>query len=93
MGTVGIKELKNRLTHYLRRTKQGEEMVVTERGQAIALLQPIRSARQVASLDAKLAQLAARGILALPQREPATKVRRVRIVGAPASRVILEDRR
>ena len=38
-------------------------MVVAERGQAIALLQPIRSTREVASPDAKLAQLAARGTL------------------------------
>ena len=43
MSTVGIKELKNRLTHYLRQTKQGEEVIVTERGKPIALLQPIRS--------------------------------------------------
>jgi prevent-host-death family protein len=32
MGTVGVKELKNCLTRYLRRTKQGEELIVTERG-------------------------------------------------------------
>ena len=38
MGTVGIKELKDRLTYYLRLTKQGEEIVVTERGKPIALL-------------------------------------------------------
>lgn len=27
MGSVGVKELKNRLTYYLRRTKQGEEVI------------------------------------------------------------------
>ena len=30
MSTVGVKELKDRLTHYLRQTKRGEEVVVTE---------------------------------------------------------------
>ena len=42
MSTVGIRELKSRLTRYLRQTKQGEEIVVTERGKPIALLTPIR---------------------------------------------------
>ncbi|MBI4634789.1 MAG: type II toxin-antitoxin system prevent-host-death family antitoxin [Candidatus Rokubacteria bacterium] len=50
MGTVGVRELKNRLTQYLRRAKYGEEVIVTERGKPIALLQPIESAAEVASL-------------------------------------------
>lgn len=35
VSTVGVKELKNCLTQYLRRTKQGEEVIVTERGNPI----------------------------------------------------------
>ncbi len=30
MSSVGVRELKNRLTEYLRRTKGGEEVIVTE---------------------------------------------------------------
>lgn len=93
MSSVGVKELKNRLTHYLRRTKQGEEVVVTERGKPIALLQPIQSAREVQSLDAKLAQLAAQGFLTLPTRKLSMRFRPMRIAGPPLSRTILEDRR
>ncbi len=29
MSTVGVRELENRLTRYLRQRKQGEEIVVT----------------------------------------------------------------
>ena len=58
MSGVGIKELKNRLTQYLRRVKQGEEVIVTERGKPIALIQPIQSAQQPVSLQARLARLA-----------------------------------
>ncbi|MBI1959804.1 MAG: type II toxin-antitoxin system prevent-host-death family antitoxin, partial [Candidatus Rokubacteria bacterium] len=39
MSSVGVRELKNRLTEYLRRTKRGEVVIVTERGLPIALLQ------------------------------------------------------
>lgn len=93
MSSVGIKELKNRLTYYLRRTKQGEEVVVTERGKPIALIQAIQSAERIVSLDARLARLAAQGLVTLPTRKPMRKVRPVKISGLPVSRIILEDRR
>lgn len=93
MASVGIRELKNRLTHYLRRTKQGEEIVVTERGRPIALIQPIRSAERIASLEARLAKLAAQGLLTLPSQKPLRRVRLVKTFGSPVSRIILEDRR
>jgi prevent-host-death family protein len=93
MATVGIRDLKNGLTRYLRRTKLGEEIVITERGRPIAVIQPIREARQASSLEARLAAAAARGLVTLPAGRPPRKVRRVKVRGAPLSRTILEDRR
>ena len=93
MCTVGVKELKNCLTQYLRLTKQGEEVIVTERGNPIALIQPIKSAEKAVSLEAKLARLAAQGLVALPTRKPLKRVRLVRVSGKPISNVIVEDRR
>ena len=93
MSTVGVRELKNRLTQYLRRTKRGEEVIVTERGRPIALLQPIQSAEHVASLEARLAKLAAQGLVTLPTHKPLKRVRLVKVSGPPISKTILEDRR
>ena len=93
MSTVGVKELKNRLTQYLRRTKQGEEVIVTERGTPIALIQAIRSADKAVSLEAKLARLAAQGAVTLPTQKPLKRVRLVKISGKPISKTIAEDRR
>ena len=93
MSTVGMKELKTRLTRYLRRIKAGEEVIVTERGKPIALLQPIQSATNVRSLETRLAQLEAQGLLTAPQRKPLRRVRRVKIGGPPLSTIILDDRR
>jgi prevent-host-death family protein len=70
MSTVGVRELKNSLTRYLRRTKQGEEVIVTERGNPIALIQPIKRADKAVSLEAKLARLAAEGLVTLPTQKP-----------------------
>ena len=93
MSTVGVKELKDHLTQYLRHTKQGEEVIVTERGTPIALIQPIRSADKAASLEAKLARLAARSAVTLPTQKPLKRVRLVNVGGKPLSKTIVEDRR
>lgn len=93
MSGVGVKELKNRLTHYLRRTKRGEEVIVTERGKPIALLQPIQKVPRPVSLEARLAKLAAEGQITLPARNFRKRIRPVKISGPPVSQAILEDRR
>ena len=93
MSMVGIKELKNQLTQYLRRTKHGEEVIITERGKPIALIRSIQSAEQVVSLDARLAKIAAQGFVTLPTRKPLKRVRLVKVSGKPVSQAILEDRR
>jgi antitoxin (DNA-binding transcriptional repressor) of toxin-antitoxin stability system len=36
MKAVGIRELKNRLSEYLRRVQRGEEILVTDRGTVVA---------------------------------------------------------
>ena len=40
MRSAGIRELKNRLSHYLRLVKEGEEVLITDRGVVIASLGP-----------------------------------------------------
>ncbi|MFZ5557558.1 MAG: type II toxin-antitoxin system Phd/YefM family antitoxin [Pseudomonadota bacterium] len=43
---VSVRELKSRLSEYLRRVAEGEEVVVTSHGKAVARLTAPRSARQ-----------------------------------------------
>jgi prevent-host-death family protein len=40
MKTAGVAELKAKLSDYLKRVKAGEEVIVTERGKAIARVVP-----------------------------------------------------
>jgi prevent-host-death family protein len=93
MAVVGVKELKNRLTEYLRRTRQGDEIIVTDRGRPIAVIQPLNQAAQLSSLEARLARLDAQGIAAAPARLPLRRVRRSRAKGRLLSRVVIDDRR
>ena len=43
MKTVSVRELKAKLTHYLRDVKKGNSVAITERGKSIAVLMPIDS--------------------------------------------------
>ena len=40
MKTVGLRELKNRLSEYIRQVRSGEGVLVTDRGQVVAELAP-----------------------------------------------------
>lgn len=42
---VGVRELRNNLSRYLDRVRQGEQLVVTERGRAIARVSPVEGER------------------------------------------------
>jgi len=92
MGTVGVKDLKNKLSQYLRRVRRGEEVIVTDRGQPVAILHRIEASDRVASLEARLAGLAAEGVVAMPARRPLRRVHRVDVAGRPLSDIILEER-
>jgi prevent-host-death family protein len=38
MITVGIREIRNRMSEYIRKAKAGERIVVTERGKPVAII-------------------------------------------------------
>lgn len=65
MKTVGIRELKNRLSEYLRQVRSGESVLVTDRGEVIAEFSPPGRAMADASVPAGLLGLARRGLLTL----------------------------
>ncbi len=58
---VGVRELRQNLSVYLRRVKRGEALEVTERGRAVAVLAPLP--RDATALD----RLVAAGVASLPE--------------------------
>lgn len=62
MKSVGIKQLKARLSEYVRLARSGEIILVSDRDEVVAELGPPRHQQvEPGSLDAKLDLLAARG--------------------------------
>ena len=86
MEAVGIRELKARLSAYVKRAREGEIIVITDRGTAVAELRPLSPERAAAEA------LVAEGRAAWAGGKPAG-FRRIRIKGRPLSETVLEDRR
>lgn len=64
MRAVGIRELKDKLSHYVRLVGTGESVLVTDRGAVVAELRPPGRTTQPAAIDAAdaaLEELARRG--------------------------------
>lgn len=95
MLTVGVRELKNRLTHYLQLSNEGERIIVTEHGKPIAVLHELTKLESEAPPEEYLAKAAAEGMIRLPlpgaslnlKTKPSTHK------GRSASEILLEDRR
>jgi len=69
MRAVGIKQLKARLSEYVRLARGGEVILVSDRDEVVAELGPARHQPVPAdSLDARLARLAERGQVARASR-------------------------
>ncbi len=89
MITVGIKELKNKLSHYLREIKKGKKIVVTEREKAIATIVPVERVDE----DSKLLSLVKEGFAIWKGGKPMGSRHPVKIKGKPVSEIVIEDRR
>lgn len=62
MKSVGVKQLKARLSEYLRLVRSGRTVLVTDRNEVVAELRPARARRgSSASLDELLDALSERG--------------------------------
>lgn len=89
MAIIGIRELKARLSEYLKRAAAGEHLTVAHRGRPIATLSPAASPPKVAWVHAMIARGGARWSGGKPRGARP----RARSRGKPASRMVLEDRR
>lgn len=84
---IGVRELRDNLSRWLDRVKDGQEIVITERGRPVARLVP-------SSGPSHLETLIARGIVSPPRapRLPASAIPRVRARGEISS-FVAEQRR
>ena len=90
MITIGVRELKNKLSHYLRGVKQGRPVEITERGESIAMLVPSKQSSSGAQIAEALSR---KGIGSWKGGKPKGASRRVTVKGKPVSQIVIEERR
>jgi prevent-host-death family protein len=89
---IGTRELKNRLSHYLRQVRESREPIyVTDRGEVVAELRPVAHGR---ANDEVLLALAAAGELSLGNGRGFKGFKPIRPRRAVSlASIVLEDRR
>ena len=87
--TVGVRDLKNRLSEFLRRVAGGERITVTDRGRPVAVMAPPDAPAE----HEIVAGMVREGIASWGGGKPRGSARPVRVRGKPVSQTVLEDRR
>jgi prevent-host-death family protein len=89
MNKVGIRELKENLSKYLKRSKAtGEKIIVTDRKKEVAVIVPICSA----GMEEKLLEMKNRGLLEWTGKKPVGPASRIPTRGKDVSDAVLDDR-
>lgn len=86
---VGTRELKSKLSEYLRRVKKGETIIVTERGKAVAQFMPASQ-----SVEERIWAMVDAGLADWNGKKPKPhKPKIINKTGRLISDMVVEDRR
>jgi prevent-host-death family protein len=89
---LGLREANQHFSRAIRAVRAGKEVVLTDRGQPIAVITPIKEAQPQ---EAALKAMADEGLITPAARKgpmPTPRWRPVRVKGKPLSKTIIEDR-
>ncbi len=88
METIGIRELKDNLSRYMKRVKSGEKIIVTDRKKEIAIILPLEKSK-----EEKIYQLIQRGVASWSGSKPEGMPGKIISRGKSVSDAVIEDRR
>lgn len=92
MISAGVRELKNHLSRFLVQVKEGQEILITERGKAIARI--VKESPEADPVRARLAPLIESGLVVWPERTLAKDdLATFPATAKPAAEMVVEDRR
>ena len=89
---LGLREANQHFSKAIRAVRAGREVILTDRGQPVAVITPIKAAD---AQDAALQAMANDGLITLPAERgplPAGRWRPAKAKGRPASDTVIEDR-
>ena len=89
---LGLREANQRFSQTIKAVRAGKEVILTDRGNPIAVITPIKNE---GDREAMLQRLAEQGLITLAARKgpmPAPHWRPVKVQGKPVSQTISDDR-
>ncbi len=87
---LGLREANQKFSKAIQAVKEGKEVVLTERGRAIAVIKPIEAGQDDSAV---IRRLEAEGVLRpAEKRGPMPDIKPIRIKGKPLSATVIEDR-
>jgi prevent-host-death family protein len=87
---LGLREANQHFSKAMKAVRAGKDVILTERGQPIAVIKPITGEQEP---DAALEHMAAEGLITLPSRKgQLPRFKPIRIKGKPLAQTIIEDR-
>lgn len=88
METVGIKVLKNKLSYYLKKVRQGEVVIITDRKREVAQIIPMERNRD----QERVLTLVRYGYASWQGGKPKGSQRPHKVKGKALAEIVLEDR-
>lgn len=86
---LGLREANQHFSKAIKAVRAGKEVVLTERGQPIAVIKPIKAPQP----EAVLKQLAGEGLITLPtSKGPLPRFEPAPVSGKPLSQTVIDDR-
>lgn len=89
---MGVRELKNRLSHYLELARNGEPVTVTTRGREVAVILPAGPTTEESEEKEWLMKLVREGKATWGGGKPLGASKRIQVRGKPLSEMVIEDR-
>jgi prevent-host-death family protein len=87
---LGLREANQHFSKAIKAVRAGKEVVLTERGQPIAVIKPIKRAPEP---ETALKRMAGERLITLPTRKgPLPRFEPVPLSGKPLSQTIIDDR-
>ena len=86
--TVGVRELKERLSYYVRQVKAGRTITLTERGKTVGYLMPAAT-----SLDERLEAMRGAGLISWSGKRPKLGRPTIRLKGGKSLADIISENR
>ena len=89
---LGLREANQRFSQTIKAVRAGKEVILTDRGQPIAVITPIKGE---GAREAVLQTMAQQGLITVAARKgpmPTPRWRPVKVKGKPVSQTIIDDR-